>query len=280
MDQNRKASAGQLKIRRLGLADLKFAQTVRELAGWNQTDADWRRFLGHEPDGCFLAEWDGVPAGTVTTTAYGGDLAWIGMMLVHPDCRRRGISTALMRQSIAYLQGRGVRCIKLDATPAGEPVYQRLGFRAEWKLRRWEAVLPEPVDQLGGSNDFIADLGLDREIFGADRAAWLQRLAADSRVVSLGRAGYGMTRQGMRANYVGPIVAADPETGGRLAHTLVGALGGRTFWDVPDGNEAAVAVAQELGFKPVRDLLRMWLGEQNVAGDPRRQFAIGDPATG
>jgi len=280
MDQNRKASAGQLQIRRLRTEDLGFAQEVRELAGWNQTDADWRRFLDHEPDGCFLAEWDGTPAGTVTTTAYGKELGWIGMMLVHPDYRRRGISTALMKRSIAYLRDRGVRCIKLDATPAGEPVYQRLGFQAEWKLRRWEAVLPgrEKMDAANGTLAEVA--ALDAAAFGAGRIDWLRRLAGDSRVVSANGDGFGMTREGVRANYVGPIVATNVEVGCRLARELTGALSGRTFWDIPDDNVAATKVARELGFAPTRELLRMWLGEGNVAGDPRKQFAIGDPATG
>ena len=103
-------------------AELDFADSLRALAGWNQTRNDWQRLLAHEPRGCFVAEWNGALAGTATTTCYGTDLAWIGMVLVHPDYRRRGIGTALLQQCLDYLSGRGVRCIKLDATPLGRPV--------------------------------------------------------------------------------------------------------------------------------------------------------------
>ena len=71
-------------IRVLGPADVSFADSLRELAGWNQTLADWHRFLAMEPAGCFLAEWEEKPAGTATTLCYGTDVAWIWMVLVQP----------------------------------------------------------------------------------------------------------------------------------------------------------------------------------------------------
>src|SRR4026209_418202 len=137
-----------IRLRVLTREDLPFADAVRALAGWNQTIADWERFLAAEPGGCFLAEWDGVPAGTATTIVYGPAVAWIGMVLVHPDHRRRGIGRALLERCIEHLRERGVRCIKLDATPAGKQVYDGLGFKDEWTLTRSEhAAVRGPRDQ-------------------------------------------------------------------------------------------------------------------------------------
>ena len=78
-----------MRVRLMTRADVPFADSLRALAGWNQTVDDWKCFLALEPDGCFLAEWNGAPVGTATTTVYGPELAWIGMALVHPDFRRR-----------------------------------------------------------------------------------------------------------------------------------------------------------------------------------------------
>src|SRR5438128_5743547 len=62
-----------LRLRLLTRADLPFADSVRALARWNQTLDDWQRFLATEPEGCFLAEWNGARAGAATTRGYGPD---------------------------------------------------------------------------------------------------------------------------------------------------------------------------------------------------------------
>ncbi len=129
-----------LHIRQMTVADIPFGMEMKTAAGWNQVESDWRAFLSYNPDGCFIAECDGQRAGTTTTTIHDGKVAWIGMVLVHPKFRQRGIGKALLQHAIAWLQQRGVPCIKLDATPAGKKVYVPLGFRDEYELERVEAV--------------------------------------------------------------------------------------------------------------------------------------------
>ena len=118
-------------------ADLAFADSLRGIIGWNQTMRDWQRLLAAQPQGCFIAEWDSSAVGTATTTRYGAGLAWIGMLLVHPDHRGRGVGSALLEHCLNHLSG--TPCIKLDATPLGKKLYDKLGFREEWPLKRWEA---------------------------------------------------------------------------------------------------------------------------------------------
>lgn len=76
--------------------DIPAALGFCAMAGWNQTHDDWMRLFEYQPDGCFAADVDATMAGTVTTTSYGTDLAWIGMVLVHEDYRRRGIAMDLI----------------------------------------------------------------------------------------------------------------------------------------------------------------------------------------
>ncbi len=261
-------------------SDLGFADEVRAACGWNQTRTDWKRLLDYEPQGCFCALWDGQRAGTITTTRYGTDLAWIGMMLVHPQFRRRGVSTGLMNHAIRYLRRCGVGCIKLDATPEGEPVYRSLGFQPQFGLQRWEASLAGIPKENESYVPLEAHRRLDRGAFGADRYRWLQGLAKDSREVIVSDQGFGMARAGARANYLGPVVAATPQGGEALGRALATGLSGLTFWDIPDPNGPAVALAEALGFTPTRTLLRMCLGDGAATSDPLRQFAIGEPATG
>jgi GNAT superfamily N-acetyltransferase len=102
--------------------DLIEADRLRAELGWNQTILDWQRLLALAPEGCFAAERDGRLVGTCTGVGFEGGLAWIGMMMVHPSHRGQGIGGALLRHCIDYLHQQMARCIKLDATPMGEPV--------------------------------------------------------------------------------------------------------------------------------------------------------------
>ena len=58
----------------------------------------------------------------------------IGMVLVPPEKRRMGIGTALLMHGIEYLEAKGVAAVKLDATPLGRPLYEKLGFVVEYDL--------------------------------------------------------------------------------------------------------------------------------------------------
>jgi RimJ/RimL family protein N-acetyltransferase len=250
-----------------------------------------------EPQGCFLAELDNELAGTVTTTAYGQAIAWIGMMLVHPKHRRQGVATHLMGQAIEYLRRRTVRSIRLDATPAGYPLYEKLGFIAEWTLTRCQrparherppsplAVAPSTTRDLADA-DWGAVEQIDAAAFGAPRSRLLRALARHSLkalVWPAGQpaAGWGLLRAGATADYLGPVTCACAEGAIALVTELLAGTGPRpVVWDVPDGNEAAKATVQRLGFAPIRSFTRMQLGPEDAASDPCAQFAIADPAVG
>lgn len=207
--------------------------------GWNQTEADWRRLLELEPEGCFGIEADGKVVASATVISYGQDLAWIGMVLTLPEYRGRGYATELMKRCLEYCDERGIRTVRLDATEMGRPVYARLGFEDEYEVQRRSGALPavEPSPPL-------FDFALDRLAFGADRRRLLEKT--------------GCSRPGRVASYIGPVTARTPEEAeDRILHCGVS---GPCFWDVPAANPAAIALAERLGFQPVRRLMRMRRG--------------------
>jgi GNAT superfamily N-acetyltransferase len=193
------------------------------------------------------------------------------MVLVHPDYRRRGIGRALLEQCTRHLQARGVRCIKLDATPLGRTLYQDLGFQDEWTLRRWVGRVKHPLAERPEArlrpwreSDAASVALLDTTAFGVPRGRLLGGLVNQSCaawVLEAERgsiAAYGLLRRSARVAYLGPVVANTVAAGRRVLVALLnGCVGPVICWDIPDPNRAAVIVAEELGFRVERPLTRM-----------------------
>ena len=270
--------------------DLADAVALSTGEGWNQTPADWQRLLRLGPDGCFAARMGGRLVGTVTTTIYDRGLAWIGMMIVHPTARRRGIGAALMTRALEHLDAAGVACVKLDATPAGRPLYRRLGFDEEVLFERWMGVA-RPSDATGLVPDQRAALGpvlpLDRAAFGADRSVLLATLESEALaahvvlVPGLQVAGYALARAGRIATYLGPIISTDRACANRLLESLLTRLAGRTVCiDVNTAGLLDRSRLEEAGLAPTRPLLRMRRGESAASGTSATLCASAGPEYG
>lgn len=283
-------NAEQIEIRLLREADIPAALQLKELARWNQTESDWRRLLRLEPSGCFCATISGSVVATTTTTTYGRELAWIGMVLVDPLYRRRGIATKLMHAALDYLSEAGVATVKLDATPDGRPVYENLGFKIESLIERWEG---DAGTQAVGCSTLATSarreaLTLDRRAFGADRSKLIEMLVEDACVAPLastapdGRlTGYALARRGTAAAYVGPLVATISDGAAVLLDGLLSQLTGqRVYIDVNTDFEMGTEILAARGLVKQRDLIRMSYGRESKAGSFPSIFAIGGPEYG
>jgi GNAT superfamily N-acetyltransferase len=254
------------EVRDLGPADLAGALELSRLAGWNQTEADWRRLLALSPDACCCIEVDGRVVATTTLVRYDRHCGWIGMVLTHPDWRGRGFARRLVGHSLAIAQKLGIATIKLDATTQGQRLYESFGFRAEQGVERWERQ---------GISDFSESLqsyslAMDQSAYGYSRADLLESLGVGAKRNDRANA-YVLTRPGATRSYIGPCIAQDPDTARQLLTPVVDAVpGSGWFWDIFTDNRNAAALASTMGFKPVRSLVRMSVGprireqEQNV----------------
>lgn len=277
-----------LSLRLFTDSDLALGIRLKTEAGWNLTEADWHRARALQPDGCFVAELDGVPVGTTTTCVF-GSVAWVAMVLVDAKMRGRGIGTALMRHALAYLEGVGVRSIRLDATPLGRPVYRKLGFVEQFTLLRHAGTMPagEAVSgiEAASSERYEELIDLDRTVTRTDRRKFLLRLFAEQSEavrVTNGPAGYGFltTRAGSNAVQVGPCLAAAADAGRLLFADAQHRLAGQPVYvDVPTDNTAATLAITHLGLTVQRPLYRMCLGEP-VVEDVEHLWASSGAAKG
>ncbi len=248
------------------VTDIPAGLSLCRAAHWNQTAADWEFFLAFTPAGALVADERGVVIGTVATVPY-GPFTWISMVLVDPAFRGRGVGRLLLERGLALVPESVVA--RLDATPAGEPLYRTLGFAPEHAITRWfiEAATRKgwphgdgPATHEGwphcslygrplGPDDWPPILQMDRHVFGASRARLLQHLAQDA-----------------------------PDV---LLHSCLASQSQRGFFiDAPDRDDGWRDVLASLGFASERPFLRMHKGRLSAPGNPGVVYAVTGPEFG
>lgn len=251
--------------------DVSVGMRLKTQAGWNQLPADWERMLALQPDGCFVAVEQGMPVGTVMTCVFGG-VGWIAMMLVDEKLRGRGIGRSLMERALAFLEGQNVRSVRLDATPLGQTLYEKLGFAPQYALARY-AGIPQssmPPDEIASvipaaTVHHEAIFALDRAVTKTDRRKLISRLLAEHPGFVAARgadlAGFLLWRPGSQAAQIGPCIAADWAGIPLLNYAFSRLADRQVYIDIPCSHSPAAALARQHGLVVQRELLRMCRGE-------------------
>lgn len=270
-----------IKIRKMQPCDIPFGTNLCRMVNWNQLDADWQRLIDLEPDGVFIAEEDGLLCGTASAISYGSEMAWIGMVLVHPEFRGRGIAAQLMGACISRLKRKQVRAIKLDATDMGRPVYLKLGFHDEEPVARYMNENPQARNTASSHITEVLNwneiASLDKTAFGADRIALLKNLSVDGTAVQYSKNGtsdfgFGFARAGFHTGFIGPIVATSNGAADEIFRALLANISDRpVIADILPANRTGLELMKRHGFSLSRELTRMYQGEQRT-GDNQLVF--------
>jgi len=283
------ATSESLSLGTLTLADVAGGLALSSGAGWNQTADDWAFFIEHGHAIGFRTA-SGTVVATAAAIVYSGGLGWISMVLVAPQWRHRGLASLLVENCIQRLRSVHVTPV-LDATPAGEPVYRHLGFRAGFDLERWEGlgapgetashIHADVRHAVAGDLDIIA--ALDRAANGVGRRALLHNLLARRGTqawIARDGSGFVVARAGQRATQVGPLVASQPDAAVTLLTTTLQALAGPVFLDVPRRCDALAQRLEQLSFTRQRPYVRMALGAATPLACGDRMFVLAGPEFG
>jgi len=277
----------------LAAAELPDAEALVREAGWNQVATDWEIF--RELGTVHAARVDKRVVATAATLPY-GQFAWISMVLVTGEQRRRNLGTRLLKHCIDALRAQG-RVPVLDATPAGRPLYRALGFQETWGYHRLARGNAQPVHHDTGAAcdatvrpiadaDWPALCAYDAACFGADRSALLQRMRGRLPVAELvaerhgGVAGFLLGRNGRTASQIGPLVAEDDDVARVLLARALPAIDGPVYIDLADSKTVLLAWLADCGFSAQRPLTRMLLGRSSGFDDETRTFAVIGPEFG
>jgi GNAT superfamily N-acetyltransferase len=273
------ADTDQIPIVELGITDASAGLALSTEAQWNQNEADWRFFLGQGI--VFGVRHRAELVATAALLPYSSGNAWISMVLVTADWRRRGIATRLVDACLDAAAKRGLTAW-LDATPAGANVYGPLGFTPTLQLRRLRLEKPADDGSSRASSNCSLDelIARDRTAMGFDRTALLTEFAdrPGSRTLTDGHA-MALARDGRTARQIGPLFADTPPAALALADAIVRSGAGPWLIDVVHSQDEFLKGLTGAGWSIERPFQRMRFGRAGTQG-AELPFAVAGPEFG
>lgn len=282
-----------IQIRKLITADIPVAMKLVLAEGWNQTERDWRFLIDNPVNTCLAAEVDGNLVGTATAINYFNHVAWISMVLVNKEYRGRGISKILLSSILNELKL--CESIKLDATPAGQPVYKMLGFRDEYKISRmvntsFESTMHEDlqlIPQTIQQQDIRMIIEFDQLSFGSGRtqliSSWVNDYPKKSWMLKQNNhiLGFALGREGNKYHHIGPVSANTSDHAKLLiVHALKELSGQAIVIDILEDKQDLTDWLTSIDFMTQRTFMRMFLRNNPFAGDNNFQCLISGPEFG
>jgi len=216
------------------------------------------------------------------------------MVLVDKEYRGRGVSKSLLENILEKLDS--CKSVKLDATPAGQPMYKKFDFSDEYGIARMTNVamkelpspdhydiFPEPI-QITNIAEVVA---FDKIVFGANRTRLIEYLVNEYR----GKAwmlkknstitGIALGRNGNKYHHVGPVLALNtPDAKILIAEALKGLTHQPVVLDVLCDKEELIDWLQSIGFIKQRQFIRMYKKNNPFPGIIDKQFLICGPEFG
>lgn len=193
-----------------------------------------RRFAVAQPDGLIVAlDGERIVASACCLAYPGGGFGWIGLVATLPGHQRRGLGEAVTEAAALVLAAHGCAPV-LDASAAGGPLYERMGFVDHGSTVVLGApATPRPALHLAGAvvevcgtdEPGLAEVAaFDAVRFGGDRTTLLRCLVQAgpgrtlvARSADGALAGYGVAQEGA----IGPVVADDPTIASHLVSRLL-----------------------------------------------------------
>ncbi len=273
---------GDLEIRPMTRVEAAELVAWADREGWNPGLHDADVFWATDPDAFVGAELDGELIGGGAITSYGGAFGFMGLFIVRPEFRGRGLGDALWHARLDRLRARlrPGATIGMDGVFDMQPYYAKGGFVFSHRTIRYRAGIPDGFSPSAadGPGDaasvvplsdvpFDDVLAYDLACFPAPRPAFLRPWITQSDALALGclrdgrLAGYGVVRRCGEGCKVGPLFCDDDRGAEALYARLAAfAAGGPLFLDAPENNDAAMALVARHGMEDVFGCARMYLG--------------------
>ncbi len=273
-DSLRTMSSREPSVRSLSREELDVLVGWARGEGWDPGLADAQVFWETDPDAYVGFDVGGELAGGACTVAYGPTYGFMGLYILRPGVRGRGLGGEFALELVRRMRSRleAKASIAIEGVVAMTPFYERaLGFTADHGTSRMRVV------SAGGSREPglveleampLAELvAYDAARFGAPRERFLVNWTAPAGGLALaapgpdGIRGYGVLRPTGLGYKVGPLFADDRAIAASILSALMEhAAGSVVSLDVPEVNSPGMELAASHGMSEVFRCIRMHRG--------------------
>lgn len=255
----RKMSSGEVK-------DIAVEWAARE--GWNPGLYDAPCFYAADNGGFYVGLLGGEPISCISNVKYRGDFAFIGFYIVKPEYRGKGYGYKIWQTAIE--DSRGVNT-GLDGVIEQQDNYKKSGFKLAYSNIRWEGSARRAEGNFSciipaSEADFAELCEYDSRHFPAPREdflkCWLNQPEsfAVAAVNNSSIIGLGMLRKCRVGYKIGPLFANGIELAEKIFLRMNNFVpnGENIYFDTPEVNKAAVAIAEKYSMEKVFGTARMY----------------------
>lgn len=268
-----------LTIKTVKLEDVQRLVGWAAEEGWNPGLEDDELFYRSDPGGFIMAFDRTVPVAGISVVRTGHRFGFLGLYICRPQYRGHGYGWTVWQAGIQHLDG---RIVGLDGVVEQQANYEKSSFESLYRNIRYAGETTMLLQE--DSATWLRESGLEcRPISPSDRedivnldarvhGFWREQMLdswlslSDTRfslvcIVKGTVAGFATIRQCREGFKVGPLIGLSAQIARALLIELVSRSGANwVVLDVPEPNQAAVALAESCRLQPVFETARMVKG--------------------
>lgn len=255
------------RCRTATLAELDQVLDWAAAEGWNPGLTDAQAFYAADAQGFFVALDAAQPVAAISVVNHNDAFAFLGLYIVRPDWRGRGIGLTLWQHALAHAGG---RTVGLDGVPEQQANYAASGFAHAGGTTRFSgAVAPQPHAQIRPATEAEIPglIAWEAAASGQSKPAYLRAWFAPAPLRQTlvladdaGLQGACTVRQCRAGAKIGPLLANDIATAGALITHAATLWDGPLVIDVPGSAAQLAQLCHDLALQPGFETARMYRG--------------------
>ena len=263
----------ELEYRQLDIDGVRELVKWAEEEGWNPGPFDADVFYQTDPEGFLGIYKDGEMIGGGSIVSYNGEFGFMGLFIMKPEYRAKGIGTKLWlkRRDALLARLKEGAAIGMDGVVEMQPFYAKGGFEIAFRDERYERagelfVVSEYISPIS-SEDLDDVLAYDKECFGYERpqfmVPWLKMEGSKTfkYVQDEQLKGFAVVRKLQEGYKVCPLFADDATIAEELYKACLNAsVDSSLIMDIPVTNTEAVDLMKKYDANYIFECARMYYG--------------------